>query len=291
MAGLARERSGLRPAADAQVEGVFNYVDPARLGEWDRNFWFDHAWSGIPGISRSMTVTDACALADRPRFDREGFQTAFLGIGDIDFHDERDIERIWRPAACRVMQEITGADAVVAWRSGLRFSERDAQVKRNEASNPARRVHGDFSPSHFAEHIDHPEALAAIEPVAAGRKIRRWIGCNVWQPLSPSPYDVPLAVCDTRTVTPADVVVATGTVEHDRDVHIELALYAYNQKHRWFFYSSMEPGEALVFNGLDSDVPGQWRLVPHSAFDNPACPEGTPPRHSMETRTMALFFE
>jgi hypothetical protein len=50
----------------------------------------------------------------------------------------------------------------------------------------------------------------------------------------------------------------------------------------------MNRDEALVFKTFDSD-PAQPCHCPHSAFDDPTCPAGVPPRMSIEIRAIAYF--
>ena len=120
-----------------------------------------------------------------------------------------------------------------------------------------------------------------------GRRLARWIGINAWQPFSPPPYDIPLAICDTRTLAPQDVVIGRGSVPSMRELELDLPLFAWNPVQRCYYYSAFEPDETLLFVGIDSAGQENWRLVPHSAFDGPA---GGNPRCSVEMRCMALFF-
>ena len=185
---------------------------------------------------------------------------------------------------------MTGADTVVSWSSGARYSEKQKDAPRTDVSNPARRVHGDFAPSEFGQRIIHRPALDMIEPVLRGRPLARWHGLNVWQAVSRPPYDTPLAFCDLRTVAPDDLVIGRGRIPSMPELELDLPLFAHNPEHRWYYWSHMAMDEALVFSGLESNATGTWRMVPHTAFDNRDCPADAPPRNSVETRCMALWF-
>lgn len=182
------------------------------------------------------------------------------------------------------------ADAPRLEREGFQTVQ-DESAKLSDVSNPARRVHGDFSPTEFGREIRHGMAAEAVRKAAQGRTLARWIGINVWQTISLPPYDTPLAVCDTRTVRPGDLVIGKGSAPSMPEISIELPFFAFSERHRWYYYSAMGPDEVLLFSGIDSAAPDSWRLVPHTAFDNPACPQDAPPRNSIEMRTMALFFK
>ena len=95
-------------------------------------------------------------------------------------------------------------------------------------------------------------------------------------------------MCIRDRVAPADVVIGRGSAPSMRELQLDLPLFAWNPDHRWYYYSAFDPDETLLFYGIDSAGPENWRLVPHSAFDGPA--DGNP-RCSVEMRCMALFFE
>jgi hypothetical protein len=120
--------------------------------------------------------------------------------------------------------------------------------------------------------------------------VRRYAHYNVWRVLTPPPQDIPLAVCDARSVSTSDLVDADlitdtpGTPESS----IVLVLLRYSPCHRWSYFSNMDRDEVLVFKSYDSD-PDQPRQVPHSAFKNPACPPGIAPRASIEMRATAFW--
>lgn len=272
-------------------EAAVNYVDPVRIGPDRLTFNFDQAWSGIPLDSRIVRIEDALALEAGPTLGDYGFQTVRTGCPDLATLPREEIERHWLPAVRDRLQELTGADAVACWAFSMRFSERKEDAPRSDVSNPARRVHADFSPAEFGHGIRHRLTREAIERIAAGRKLKRWLGLNAWQAWSPPPYDTPLAICDIRTMMLSDLVIGTGSAPSNPDFKLDLSLFSYNPRHRWFYYSAMAPDEVLVFQGIDSAEMGSWRIVPHTAVDNPLSPPDAPPRCSVEMRTMALFFE
>jgi hypothetical protein len=124
------------------------------------------------------------------------------------------------------------------------------------------------------------------------RSGQRLVGYNVWRVLSPPPQDVPLAVCDARTLARKDLVPAEGSYEECDPPwwNMECYLARYNPEHRWIYFRDMRPEEVLVFRTFDFG-PG-WRAgVAHSAFDDPTCPPGVPARTSIEARAIALFDE
>ncbi|HEY2676914.1 MAG TPA: CmcJ/NvfI family oxidoreductase, partial [Steroidobacteraceae bacterium] len=105
------------------------------------------------------------------------------------------------------------------------------------------------------------------------------------------PQDVPLAVCDARTVTPADLILADAVFNAPNrpEWSFEGVVVAHHPDHRWHWYSDMTRDEALVFKTNDSD-PHAAHCVPHVAFDNPGAGAQVPPRASIEMRAIALWF-
>ena len=63
---------------------------------------------------------------------------------------------------------------------------------------------------------------------------------------------------------------------------------AYSPGQRWHYVSAMAPDEALFIKCWDSDE-AVARFAPHTAFEHPGTPAGTPPRESIEFRTIAFF--
>ena len=63
---------------------------------------------------------------------------------------------------------------------------------------------------------------------------------------------------------------------------------AYNPAQQWRFVPDLKPDEAILIKCWDSDT-SVAQFTPHTAFDDPTTPEGTPPRESIEFRTIAFF--
>lgn len=202
-----------------------------------------------------------------------------------NFRDPGEVERVHVPEIHALLLDITGADAVVMTPVGiLRFGERAPECGTLDNSRPARFVHIDVS--------DATAKVFSTRSAPAGRDVfDRVAHYNVWRALTPPPQDVPLAVCDARTLSPSDLVAADAVFDvSDRpEWSFEGLLIRYNAAQRWAFFPDMRPDEALVFKTHDTD-PGQPHHVAHSAFDDPACPPGVAPRVSIEMRGIAYWY-
>ena len=225
-----------------------------------------------------VPIEDVRARPHPPRLDREGFELLTCPTAVSDFRDAAEVERLYPSEIQRFMLELTGADAVVVTGPGvLRFGERSPEAGTRDNSRAARFVHIDV-----ARNAAPPGRL----------HFRRVAQHNIWRTFSQPPQDVPLAVCDARTVAAADLIAADARFDRDGEVRwtFEALLLRYNPAHRWCFYSDMRRDEVIVFKRHDTD-PAAPHHVPHSAFTDARVPEGTAPRASVEMRTIAYWFD
>ena len=147
-----------------------------------------------------VEVADARNADPPPELEREGFQLFRHQSAITDFRDPAIIAERHSGEIRDLLLEVSGADAVtVVPRGVLRFAERSPECGQHDNSHPARFVHVDVS-----------DATAVVFTADTNpfpdRRLRRFCQYNVWRALSPPPQDVPLAVCDARTIEPADLV-------------------------------------------------------------------------------------
>jgi hypothetical protein len=201
-----------------------------------------------------------------------------------DFTDAAEVGAIYRQEIVDLIGNLSGADLVLVNSPGvLRFSERSALSGQLDNSRPARFAHVDIS--------DATAAAFAGRASPARRSLRRFVHYNIWRVISKPPQDVPLAVCDARTVTAADLIPADAVFNAPNrpEWSFEGIVVAHHPAHQWHWYSDMTRDEALVFKTNDSD-PKLAHCVPHVAFDNPSAGTGAAPRASIEMRAIALRF-
>jgi hypothetical protein len=185
-----------------------------------------------------------------------------------------------------LVQELSGADRVVVSSPGvLRFSERSPDSGRLNNSYPARFIHIDVSDRTAKDFAD----LQC--PQGSDKPLRRFAHYNVWRVFSPPPQDVPLAVCDARTLAPEDLMAADAVFDMPGkpEWSFEGLVVHHNPGHRWVYFSNMTREEVLVFKTNDTD-PSQPHHVPHTAFNDPGCPADVAPRASIEMRAIAYWF-
>ncbi len=215
--------------------------------------------------------------------DREGFAQVEHHSAVRDFRDRDEVARVHRREIEDLVQAQTGADHVHVSAPGLlRFSERSGLAGSLNNSMPAR----------FA-HIDISDVTAAqfAQRGADGRPFVRCAHFNVWRALSPAPQDVPLALCDARTLAAADLIAADAVFDEPGkpEWSFEGLVVAHNAAHRWHAFLDLSSDEVILFKTHDSDL-ARAHHVPHVAFDLLGCAADAPPRVSIEMRATAWWW-
>jgi hypothetical protein len=215
--------------------------------------------------------------------------TGFTLVGHrsvvADFTDRATVAALHCQEIVDLIAGLSGADQVLVNSPGiLRFSEKCASSGVLDNSRPARFAHVDIS--------DATAAAFAHRAAPAGRRLARFVHYNVWRAISEPPQDVPLAVCDARSVSSGDLIAADAIFDSPGkpEWSFEGLVVAHAPQHRWHWFPDMTRDEVLVFKTHDSD-PSRAHCVPHVAFDDSSCPEDTPPRISIEMRALALWFD
>jgi hypothetical protein len=266
------------------VEGVVNYT--GEMSVRPRYHANDASRDVLVLDPRRVRIEDARSSASPPSLHREGIALVPHRSEVADFRNAAEVAARHPGEIERLILELTGADAVTVTGAGvLRFGEKSPESGKLDNSRPARFIHVDCSEATAAAFAERSR------PPGNSRPIRRYAHYNVWRTFSPPPQDVPLALCDARTVEPRDLVPADAVFDvADRpEWSFEGLVVRFNPRHRWVYFSRMTRDEVIVFKTSDSsrDEPSQ---VPHSAFDDPSCPAGVPPRCSIEMRACAYWF-
>ena len=236
-------------------------------------------------VPRAVTIEDARHRATPPSLDREGFCLRSHRSPVRDFRDPDEISRTHVEEIRQLLLAESGADHVQVNPTGvLRFGERSRDSGALNNSRPARFVHVDVSDTTAAK-------FYARSRPDNGREVRRSAQYNVWRVMTPPPQDVPLAVCDARSVSTTDLIAADAMFDRDGTIALsfEAWLLRHNPAQRWVYYSDMSRDEVLIFKTHDTD-PGAAHCVPHGAFDDPGCPADALPRASIEMRGIAFWF-
>jgi len=237
--------------------------------------------------SHAINIQDARQLPQAPTLEKQGFTLVPHATQVADFTDHTVSLQQYQQEIEALVLELTGADKVIVGNSVLRWSERAGDTSAFVNSHPARFVHVDYSRKSFE---DFARMHLADDDDAKARLAGRFVAYNVWRVINPPPHDVPLAICDATTASPDHVTTGDAVIDPPDapDVRFESSLYQYRPTHRWFYYPDMQLDEALVFKAFDTDL-DRVQGCPHSAFNDPNCPEDALPRASVEIRAYAFY--
>lgn len=272
----------------AQVAGALGFSDP--LPGVRFKFHANDTSLDVMNITqRDAAISNARTLATPPSLDTEGFTLVGHKSAVGNFRDQEEIKRAHVNEIRDLLLGLTGADDVEVRGFGvLRFGEKSKDSGALNNSRPARFVHIDISDKTAAE-------WNAKLPAPEGKKIRRAAHLNVWRVLTPPPQDVPLAVCDARSLSPGDVHVADAMFDDPdgsgRILHsFEGLAVRQDLTQRWWYFPDMRTDEVLVFKTNDTE-PGVAHAVAHGAFDDHSCPAEQVPRASLEMRGVAIWYD
>jgi hypothetical protein len=241
-------------------------------------------WSNLtPSIitqkltAESVEMHDTASLAQPPSLEREGFTIEHAPIGEANWNDQSWNLDVYMPQCLALVKRVTGAAHVVSFYGGA-FIRDTGDPKRAQA---AEFVHLDNtleSSTPFLERATDAETRRRFPHV----KI-----FNVWRLITPPPQDVPLAICDQRTVDRDDWVIGV-TKDPSFPEGVPYVGSVYNPRQKWWYVSNLTLDDAIIFKGYDTD-PGVPFGCLHGAFKHPDAPEAAIPRASAETRIFALF--
>ena len=253
---------------------VANVVDPSQ--------------SHLPEVVETVCVEDLRRAKNQPSLAREGFALLPHRSRVTDFTDAAQLDRIHLAEAEAIVRQATGSAHVYALPMPVLRSDDYARIADPGliATHPAPFVHCDYTDRSIGSTVETVLRRAGL----ASAPTKRVALYNVWRSLRPPPQERPLAMCDMRTVSEADLIRA-DCIGNDStpDEDAEFYFVAPNPVHRWCYFSGMTPDEVLVFRHFDSDLPAPSGS-PHVAIHDPRCPPETEPRLSIETR-VCVFLE
>jgi hypothetical protein len=241
---------------------------------------FDSSLNKQSLVTHEVTIRDARRLATAPALDVEGFELHRLTFAGGDLTDQKWVNDVYGPRVGEYVRKLTGATHVIP------FAGNSAIIRDTGKASPGRAtaasfVHIDHTPESFESHLQNYCDNRSIEQYPRVKIF------NVWRALSAPPQDVPLAICDQRTVDPDDWV---------RHVAVEPGLTTayggftslHNAGQRWHYFPDMTADEMLVFKAWDNGSGVPFGCL-HGAFRNPHVPREAAPRVSAESRYFAFF--
>jgi hypothetical protein len=278
----------VRPAPAAQplpaaVDAGLWFVEPAAETLYSYTYKPPEGTppTNIAPVARAVRVENARPLVGGLDLDVGGFQVVSHRTAVRDFWDEAQTLALGHPETAELVKAVTGASRVVVFDHTLR--RRDTGVADRtpgQARQPAARVHVDQTVKSGPQRVrdvmgEQAEALLT----------RRAAIINVWRPIRHVARDWPLAFADARSVDPADLLPSDLIFPHRTG---EIYMVNHNPAQRWLYVPDLAPDEAILIKCWDSDA-SVARFTPHTGFEDPTTPADTPPRESIEFRTIAFF--
>jgi len=238
-----------------------------------------------------VTIRNA-RLAGPFTLDAHGFCLGQHHTDITDWPANYGAESAYAAQVAQVAMRLSGADVVVPMGGMMRASDTTSAT----VQPPAAEAHVDFTESCAGRIAERLYRTAH----AAGPGYRRFIAFSLWRALSAPPQDMPVALCEGRSVrddegthnTKVDVAeIPTGEalyapIEGEENM-AAATIFHYSPAHRWWYFPDMTPEEVIFIKFYDSDHGTAWRC-PHTAFRDHTRPDARP-RHSMEFRGMAYF--
>ncbi len=226
----------------------------------------------------TVPIHDLRDSSQRASLDDNGFTFLRAPTATRDFFDHLAVTGSYFAECELLVGAATGACHVHAFDYNLR-DKALARQPGSSVNEPVRFVHNDYTEK------SAPRRVRDLFPSGAPGK-GRFVFINLWRPVQVAAIDVPLAVCDATSIGPQDFV-PTDLRYAERTGEVYSARY--HARHRWFYHSALAPDEALLLKCFDSEPEIAARYTAHCAFHDPSAQPGSPPRRSIEVRTVAFF--
>jgi hypothetical protein len=253
----------------------------------------------VPGYPDNRVAPTPCVIRDargvRASLDREGFVLERHRSAFTDVRSKQTLAHEYHAEMAAFLQDYLGADVVrPSGDSALLVRHGDRLVGRRAFERPTDII-DDRIPASFA-HVDYYPDVArqSARYIDSGLPaFSRMMIAQTWRAVSGAPQDVPLAICDRRTLDEADISPRTGILAPENapglaDPSFTIGGIHYSPAQHWYYFPEMEPDELLIFTGFDSAHADGWKVA-HGAFDNRHThPQGLP-RVSFEARFYAFF--
>ena len=317
------------------TRGRFNYLKPTAESSLYRNGKVlmqratDGNTAGSTGVDvdKHMLTVHNARFADPGAFtcERNGFELLDrpLATPDLDFMDHRDVLSRYYAECEEIVRSATGARALAFdhnVRSAGGHKSGKAVSGGQNVQEPAHIIHGDYTltsaPDRLRQLGQAPgindtlrDVLASGETLLSDADIEKALApggrfaiINVWRNILAEPVAThPLALCDSQTVAPDDLVVFEI---HYEDRIGENYFAKASDAHRMHYFPQMTRDEALLIkqwdsagplaqtkgrsgDGTDPDAPCTFSF--HTAFHDDDTAEDAPDRWSIEVRCIVIY--
>jgi len=234
---------------------------------------------------KEVLIENLRGKEDSATLDTAGFQLFHRPAKHTSFATDEDIYREYYPESIELLKELTGASRVIFFDHTIRRRRPDQIGDSPETRQPVSRVHVDQSAVSSIARV-HRHLPATEVP---GLLQRRFQIVNLWRPISNPALDRPLALCDYRSVDP-ETDIKTVMLVYPNGFAGETFGASYSENQKWKYYHGVTPEEVILIKNFDSVQDSSVAVfTPHCSFEDPATPEGTPLRESIELRALVFY--
>jgi hypothetical protein len=268
-------------AADA-IEATLNYIvdDGTKIFTETAALGGSDVRTGGRPDPRHVMIRNGRRHARDFTLDRNGFHFIRHDTAVGDFLNEAEVQQVYYAEMEALVKAESGASRVVVFDHTLRTAN-DTLREARKIREVVLRVHNDYT------EWSGPQRVRDLLPDEADDLLRRRFAIiQVWRPIRHPVETFPLAICDARSLSPENLIVAERRYPHRIG---QTYAITYNPEHAWYWFPRMQRHEALVFKVFDSLTDGRARWTAHTAFQDPTSPSNAPPRESIEIRTLAFF--
>ncbi|KAF8810658.1 hypothetical protein BYT27DRAFT_7185786 [Phlegmacium glaucopus] len=246
-------------------------ADPI-IGEKKRNFEREE---------KSVIIENVRGKEDSLTLDTAGFQFYKHTSKHTTFANDEEIRNEYYPESTEIIKKLTSSAYALHSKDPNICYQRYATAVLERAT--------------AGVHVDQTTAAAIARvhkhlPAAEAPKLleRRFQIINLWRPIDNPAVDWPLTLCDNRSVDITRDTFPVALIFTDREG--ETLGVKYNENHKWKYLHGMTPEEFVLIKCFDSIQDGSVAIyTPHTAFDDPTTPEGTPHRKSIELRALVFY--
>ena len=236
-----------------------------------------------PGTDpQEVAIHDGWPQVDDFSLDREGFALKPFTAQFDQFDDDTAIKSAFYAQVVAFVKQNTGALRVEVFDHTVRKRlPADLKLQTTVQRPAVLLVHSDYTEA------SGPQRVRDILPTEADGLLQRRVAFyNVWKPLYRRVEELPLAMCDATTHAPEDMLrMELKYAERTGEIYV----MRHSPAHRWVYFPSMEPTQALMLKTYDSATDGRARFMGHTAFEHPDTAPDAIRRESIEVRTMAFF--
>ena len=236
-----------------------------------------------PGTDiHEVPIFDAWSIKADISADREGFEHHAFDPSFQQFDDDEAVKKAFYDQIIAFVKEHTGAARVVVLDHTIRKRLQADLSAQTTVQRPAvMLVHSNYTIA------SGPQRVRDVLPTEADALLDRRVAFyNVWKPLTRPVEELPLATCDATTHTDDDML--RMNLKYSERTG-EIYVMRHSPGHRWYYFSNMQPDQALLLKTFDSEADGRARFMGHTAFEDPTTRADAKKRESIEVRTMAFF--